>query len=81
MTSFLTHFGCLVLGGIVGFSALAVLAVNRREIVTCKHCKHSKIERHTGDEVLTCWVHSGCGWAVKPDHFCGFGELGEGTES
>lgn len=72
--SFLTHFGCLMLGGCIGVVALAVVSAGKSEITPCKRCKHSKIETHTGDAVLTCWVHKGYGWAVDPDHFCSLGE-------
>lgn len=71
-----THFGCLVLGGTLGFAAAALCAASSRGIVTCKHCKHSNIEKHTGDDVLTCWYHAGCGRKVEPSHFCGYGEEG-----
>lgn len=77
MTSVATHIGCLMLGGFIGIMAMAVLAASGRDVVTCKHCKHSGIEKHTGDEVLTCWVRRTYGEAVQPDHFCSYGEVGE----
>ena len=74
--SIATHFACLMLGGLVGFAAAAICAASGGGIVTCKHCKHSKIEKHTGDETLTCWLRS-YGVQVPADHFCSFGEVAE----
>lgn len=75
---FLSHIGCLILGGVLGFAAAAMCAASgHREIVTCRRCRHSSIERHTGDDVLTCWYHKGYGHAVSPCHFCGYGEEAE----
>lgn len=71
-----THVGAAILGGTVAFVALAiVVASGTPQVVRCKHCKHSNIQRHTGDDVLTCWVHKSHGLAVAPDHFCGYGEV------
>lgn len=39
----------------------------------CSECAHSKVERHTGDELLVCWRRSTHGEVVAPAHFCGYG--------
>ena len=43
--------------------------------VTCGQCKHSRTERHTGDEQLVCWVRGTHGEAVPGDGYCFKGEL------
>ena len=76
MSSIATHVIAAMVGGSVALAAFAiVVASNIPQIVRCKHCRHSNIQKHTGDDVLTCWVHKSHGEAVKPDHFCGYGEV------
>lgn len=43
--------------------------------VTCGQCKHSRTERHTGDEQLVCWVRGTHGEVVPDDGYCFKGEL------
>jgi len=56
----------------------AIAAWNTRaklENVTCGQCRHSRTERHTGDEQLVCWVRGTHGEAVPEDGYCFKGEL------
>lgn len=47
----------------------------REEIIRCADCRHSRTERHTGDEQLVCWVRVTFGEVVPDDGYCFKGEL------
>lgn len=47
----------------------------RECVIRCADCEHSRIEEHTGDKKLTCWVFEKFGLVVKPTHHCGYGVL------
>ena len=58
--------------------AEAIAAWNTRsklENVTCGQCRHSRTERHKGDEELVCWVRVTYGEVVPEDGYCFKGEL------
>lgn len=42
-------------------------------IVRCGDCVHSRIEKHTGDDKLTCWIRKSHGEVVDARHFCAKG--------
>ena len=44
-------------------------------VIRCGQCKHSRTERHKGDEELVCWVRVTYGEAVPGDGYCFKGEL------
>lgn len=89
MGKVITHVLALIAGGTIGVAAMAVLAASGdewyeragvhdadlREVVTCARCRHSSIQRHTGDDTLACMRHKTHGEKVEPGHYCGYGEV------
>ena len=88
--SIITHTIALMVGGTIGMLAFAIARAagdaewyerggahraDLREVVTCDRCRHSSIQRHTGDDTLACMRHKTHGEKVEPDHFCGYGEV------
>lgn len=51
-----------------------------REVVPCAWCEHANVQRHTGDDVLTCWYRQSHGEVVEPGHYCGHGKLKEARQ-
>lgn len=47
----------------------------KERIVRCRDCRHSRTERHKGDEELVCWVRGTHGEVVPEDGYCFKGEL------
>ena len=69
---------CRSRGDVYDTEAEAIAAWNTRsklENVTCGQCRHSRTERHKGDEELVCWVRVTYGEVVPDDGYCFKGEL------
>lgn len=80
----ITHYGCAVLGAVLGFAAAALLAsghepteVRMVDPVTCLECRHSRTESHGGERELVCWKRPATGGrVVRPSGWCSDGERG-----
>ena len=47
------------------------------ELVRCRDCRKSTVERHKGDPERVCWRRKSHGEVVDDRHYCGYGERGD----